>query len=81
MTDFVDIATRVEADPDLLARLTDMFEAAEDSRDIATAALAAGLTAPDDRDGWTIVGAYPPDGDDPILHWIHPADRASFPTD
>lgn len=81
MTEFVDYATRVTADPETLHRLTGLFDEAADSRDIAAAALAAGLTAPDDRDGWTIVGAYPPDGDEAILHWVHPGDRASYPSD
>ena len=81
VTNFADIATPVTAPTVVADRLIELFEDATDARELAQIATADGVTSPDDRPDWTIVGAYAPGADEPALFWVNPADQQLYPTD
>jgi len=68
----------VQAPHDVLTRLAEAFETPVDLE-----ALAASLEVepPDEREGWRLTYRWGPNGEDEGLHWSHPADEPSYPTD
>jgi hypothetical protein len=63
----------VQADSETLARLVAEFEDGTVS-DLEAFAAELGVTPPDDRDGWSLVYQWGPNGEDLGLHWYQPAD-------
>lgn len=67
-----DADLRVQAPPETLARLAEVFEAGKDAD---TLARELDVHPPDDRDGWILTYETGPNGEDLGLTWYQPADE------
>jgi hypothetical protein len=63
----------VTAPAEVMAQLVHEFEHGS-ATDFEAYAAELGVTPPDDRDGWTVVYQWGPNGEDQGLHWYQPAD-------
>lgn len=68
----------VQAPQHVLTQLSDAFETPADLERLAAS---MDVEPPDEREGWRIVYRWGPNGEDEGLHWHHPDDNPSFPTD
>ena len=65
----------VTAPTDVIEQLTAAVEDGTPGRiGLESYAANLGVTPPDDRDGWSIVYHWGPNGEDEGLHWYQPAD-------
>lgn len=80
----VQVTTTYPADgaPEAIAAISAAFDGAEyPAESMEQYAADLGLTPPDDRDGWCLVYAWGPNGEDGGPQWYHPADEPDIQVD